>query len=178
MFHKINNLSIVALLANEPLHTRAIAKRLDTSPATAMRMLRLLQKNAIVDCKTEGKNKVYSLKQTPEAAIARVMAQQDKLQQLMRNPEMRLLYTELKAKTDGELIVLFGSHAKGIATKRSDIDIYVETEDEGLRKRIQRISDKLSVKIGAFRKDSDFGAEIVKNHVVIQNAERFCRLTQ
>ena len=76
-------------------------------------------------------------------------------------------------KCDSKLIILFGSYAKNIAKPESDIDIYLETEDQNIKKKTEEINSKLSVKIGAFNKDSLLIKEIIKNHVILKGAERF-----
>ncbi|MBU1199792.1 MAG: nucleotidyltransferase domain-containing protein [Nanoarchaeota archaeon] len=176
MLQKRNDFEIVEVLRKEPCHLRKIAEKLNLIPSTTMRILKKLRKENIVDYKTEGKNNKYFLKNSPEAEIALVMAEQYKLTKIIQEPKLRRIIKELKEKTKGELIILFGSHAKNKAKKTSDIDIYIETQNKNLKKELEQIDSKLSIKIGKFDKENLLAKEIIKDHVIIQNTERYYQL--
>ncbi len=176
MFQKKNDLFVVELLGAEPMHLRRIAAATGIAPSTALRLLTKLQADGVVDRREEGRNAVYFLKSTPEATIHSLMAEHQKLLRLLEESELRRIYAEITRETDGELVILFGSHANGTANEGSDIDLYVETTDPKKERAIELISDRIHLTIGSLRKDSDFFKEIVKNHVILQNAERFFRL--
>lgn len=176
MLHIRIDFEIVEQLRKEPKHIRMIAKELKLIPSTVMRNINHLVDENVVDFKLEGKNKKYSLKQTPEANNYLLMTEQYKLLNALKNPKIRKITKELIEQTNGELIVLFGSYAKSMERKESDIDIYIETKDTGLKEKLSKISDKLSIKIGALNKDDLLTKEIIKNHILIQNAERFYQL--
>ena len=81
---------------------------------------------------------------------------------------------ELIKKNDKiRLAILFGSYAKGIAAKDSDIDIYIDTKDAKLKEEAEQIDSKISVKIGSYNKDSLLIKEIEKNHVIIKGTELY-----
>jgi predicted nucleotidyltransferase len=69
------------------------------------------------------------------------------------------------------LALLFGSYAKGLAAKESDIDIYVETPDSKVRRQLEQKHSSLSVKIGKFDTGSMVIREIMKDHVIIKGVE-------
>ena len=71
------------------------------------------------------------------------------------------------------MVILFGSYAKGIAKKDSDIDVYVDTTDKTLKRALQETHSKLSIKIGKFDISDLLIKEIVKNHIVIKGVEEF-----
>ncbi|MCX6710264.1 MAG: nucleotidyltransferase domain-containing protein [Candidatus Woesearchaeota archaeon] len=153
-----------------------IAEELKLIPSTAMRTMKHLEEENVVDFKLEGKNKKYSLKETPEAKSYLIMAEHYKFIKLMQNAKMRKIAKELIEQTAGELIVIFGSYAKGTETSESDIDVYLETQNRELKEKLSEISEKLSIKIGKLDKENLLVKEIIKNHVIIQNAERFYQL--
>ena len=70
-------------------------------------------------------------------------------------------------------IILFGSYAKEIAKKDSDIDIYADTISKKVKNEIEKINSKINVKIGKYSKDSLLIKEIEKDHVIIKGIEVF-----
>ncbi|MBU0471275.1 MAG: nucleotidyltransferase domain-containing protein [Nanoarchaeota archaeon] len=176
MLRKRNDFEIIELLRKEQSHIRQIGADLGLIPSTVMRIMKQLEEENIVDFKQQGKNKTYFLKETPEAKTYLFITEQHKLLKTIQQPKLRRIIKELQNKTKGELIVLFGSQAKGTATKNSDIDIYIETTDKKLREKTRLISEKLSVKIGKLDKENLLTKEIIKKHIIIQNIERFYQL--
>ena len=176
MLQKRNDLEIIELLRKEPHHIRHIASILNLIPSTVMRILKNLQKEGIMDYNKEGKNNKYFLKKTPETQIYLYMAEYYKLLKSLKNVLIRGVIKELIRYTNGGLIVIYGSYAKGNATNKSDIDIYVETKDQKLKQNLQKISEKINIDIGKIDNNSALGKEIIKNHVIIQNPERFYQM--
>ena len=176
MLQKRNDLEIIELLRREPNHIRQIASVLNLIPSTVMRILKNLQKEGIMDYNKEGKNNKYFLKETPETHIYIHMAEYYKLLKILQNVLLRRIIKELIKSSNGELIVIYGSYAKGSATNESDIDIYVETKDQKLKQELQKISEKINIDIGKIDNNSALGKEIIKNHIIIQNPERFYQM--
>jgi len=103
-----------------------------------------------------------------------IQAEVHKLTTLVRHyPELSVILEEIVQKTDEKLIVLFGSYAKGLAKKDSDIDIYIETKDRKVKKNVEEIYSKINVKIGTFDPKSPLIKEIIKDHVIVKGIERF-----
>lgn len=173
MLQKRNDLEIIELLRKEQAHIRLIGKRLNLIPSTVLRTVKRLEDEKVVDFKVQGKNKTYFLKDTPESRIYLLMSEHYKLLKCLENQKLRRIFKQLKDKTCGELIVLFGSYAKGSAKKDSDVDIFVETKNRSVRAELNAISDELSIKIGELNKNDLLSKEIIKDHIVIQNVEIF-----
>lgn len=168
------SMEIVCALLSGELHARGLAKKLDTNHMTVARKLgELLGENAL-DFRIEGRNKVYFLKKGPEARSYVLMAELHKLNRaLKRYPELRNVIERIQEDARVKLAVLFGSYAKGVATRSSDIDLFVETADRGLRRELELLNSRLNVKIGAYDSSSLLAKEIEKNHVIIKRAELF-----
>ena len=173
-----NDFEIVEKLRKNPAHIRKLAEELKLVPSTVMRIVKRLEQEKIVDFSTQGKNKVYFLKKTPEAKKYLFMTEEYKSLKILQNTKLRMIIKELEEGTQGELIVLFGSYAKGTAKKDSDIDIYIETDNRKIREKLRTISEKLSIKMGKFDKDNLLTKEIIKNHTILQNTSRFYQLTK
>lgn len=167
----IKNLVLLELLKGER-HLRGIAKNIETSPSTLMRTTNELVKNNVVDYKTEGKNKVFFIKNTLQAMSAVYEAEYYKFAKLLETyPELSIILGDVLSKSGAKFIILFGSFARFSADKKSDIDIYVEDISE--KKIIENINSKINIKTGKFNLNSELVREIIKNHVVIKGVEEF-----
>lgn len=163
---------IVALLLKEDLHTRAIAGRLGSNHATVLRRLRDLTGDNIVDFRAEGKNKVYTIKSSIEGRNAAMIAEIYKQSlAVSRYPILRRIVRALQEMPEISLALLYGSYAKGLATKESDIDLFVESLDTSLKRQLEQQLSSLSVKIGEFDPGDLLIREIIKDHVIIKGVE-------
>ena len=176
MVQKRNNLEmdIIELLLKADNHVRGIAKKLNESHSTILRKLDNLKKENVIDSRKEGKNKIFYLKKNLVSRTYILQAELHKLTKLLRqNPELSIIFEEVLKKSDEKLVVLFGSYAKGLAKKDSDIDIYIETKSRNVKKTIEEIHSKINVKIGAFDTKSPLIKEIIKDHVILRGIEVF-----
>ena len=176
MVQKRDNLEleIVESLLRADNHVRGIAKKLNESHSTILRKLNNLKKENVIDSRKEGKNKIFFLKKNLVSQTYILQAELHKLTKLLRhNPELSIIFEEILNKTDEKLILLFGSYAKRLAKKDSDIDIYIETKSRSVKKIIEDIHSKINVKIGAFDIKSPLIKEIIKDHIIIRGIEVF-----
>ena len=176
MVQKRDNLEldIIELLLRADNHVRGIAKKLGESHSTILRKLNNLQKENVIDSRKEGKNKIFFFKKNLVAKTYILQAEVHKLTKLLRqNPELSIIFEEIVKKTDEKLIVLFGSYAKGLAKKDSDIDIYIETKSRSVKKIVEEIHSKINVKMGTFDIKSPLIKEIIKDHVILRGIEVF-----
>lgn len=176
MVQKRNNLEldIIESLIDKNNHVRAIAKLLGESHSTVLRKLDGLAKLNVVDHYVEGKNKIFFIKENLIAKSFIFEAELNKRIKLFEKyPELMIIFEDILEKTKAKLIVIFGSYAKNIAKKSSDVDIYIETTNNEIKDKIEAINSNLSVKIGKFNKNSFLIKEIIKNHVIIRGVEEF-----
>ena len=166
------NIRIVEALLKSENHIRGLAKLLNTNQTTIARKVQELYKNNIVDFKQEGKNKVVFLKKSLEAKQYAYHVETQKLLEILkRYPHLRRIIELIKKNEKISLAILFGSYAKGIAKKESDVDIYLDTTNRKLKEEIELINSNLNVKIGEYNKDSLLIKEIEKNHVIVKGIE-------
>ena len=176
MVQKRDNLEmdIIEQLLRADNHVRGIAKKLEESHSTILRKLNNLKKEGVIDSRREGKNKIFFLKKSMISNAYILQAELYKLTKLLRhNPELSIIFEEILKKTDEKLILLFGSYAKGLAKKDSDIDIYIETKSRSVKKTVENIHSKINVKIGTFDIKSPLIKEIIKDHVILRGIEVF-----
>jgi len=172
--YNLLELEIIELLLKKENHVRGIAKALSESHSTVSRKLNKLKKENAVGYKKEGRNKIFFLKKNIIARSYILKAELNKLIKLLKKyPELGIIFEEILKKTDERLIVLFGSYAKGLAKKNSDIDIYIGTTNRNVKKTVEEAHSKIRVKIGPFDKKSPLIKEIIKNHVIIRGLDDF-----
>ncbi|MEK6878509.1 MAG: nucleotidyltransferase domain-containing protein, partial [Nanoarchaeota archaeon] len=124
--------------------------------------------------KNEGKNKIFFIKNNLKAKNYIYSAEIHKLNKLLKkHPELSIIFEDIKKTFTKGLIILFGSYAKGNSKQDSDIDIYLETNNNKIKEKIKEINSRLSLKIGKFDTKSLLVKEIIKNHMIIRGLEEF-----
>jgi len=86
-------------------------------------------------------------------------------------PILRNIFRLIQEDQEIGLALLYGSYAKGIPTKTSDIDIYIDTLNPHVKKQLEQHHSSLSIKIGAFDPQSLLIREIIRDHVIIKGVE-------
>jgi len=165
---------IIFLLREQEGYIRGIAKELNINHMTIQRKMAELFSKNVVDFKEEGRNKVYFLRNTIEAKNYVYIAENYKLLRvLIKYPELRRIIEKIQTDKRIKLAILFGSYSKGIARKESDIDIFIETGNRDVKRELNMLDSKLSIKIGKYKRESLLIKEIKKNHVIIKGIEEY-----
>lgn len=182
-------LKIVELLAKnmeKKFTINEVAKSLKEYYSFVHRIINRLAKDGVIIKNKAGKAYLCSLNIENEKSFALIqLAEIEKREGL--NKELKLILEDFVKSAESSIsIVLFGSYAKGIATKESDIDILLISKE---KKRIDKIIKEIYAKYGKeinaiimtpedFKKQKDKAVikEIVKNHYVIHGVENFVNL--
>ncbi|MBN1455961.1 MAG: nucleotidyltransferase domain-containing protein [Methanomicrobia archaeon] len=165
-------LELVNALLKSPNHVRGFAKAFKFSHTTVSRKMQELLEDNVVDYRQDGKNKVYFLKKTIEARTYVYAAEYYKLFRTVKNsPQLRKVIQAVQDNHDIQMALFFGSYAKGRAKADSDIDLYVETVDRGIKRDLELLDSRLSVKIGTYDPANLLIKEIEKNHVIVKGVE-------
>lgn len=165
---------IICELMGEELHARSLAKKLGTNHMTVVRKLKELVNENVLDFRSEGRNKVYFLKKSVEARNYTLRAELYRLNEALKSyPELRNIIEAVQKNAEIKLALLFGSYARGTAGKNSDIDLFVETRNWKLKRELELLNSKLSVKIGDFDRSNLLIKEIEKDHVIVKGAELY-----
>jgi len=176
LLHMELNISseILNVLFGEEIHARALAKRLDINHMTVIRNLKELVSENVLEFRKEGRNKIYFLKKNMEARNYELISELYKLNKTLKKyPELRKTIKNIQQNKEIGLAVLFGSYARGTATRNSDIDVFIETKDRKLKQELELLNSRLSVKLGEYDRSNPLIKEIEKNHVIIKGAELF-----
>lgn len=167
-------LEIVGSLIGKESHIRELSRAMGFNHMAIKRATDRMLTNNLIDFRFVGKNKVFILKPSLESrnkVLEYEIYKQTKT--LNKYPMLRNLFEKIILNRKITLCLLFGSYSKETAHERSDIDIYIETEDIKLKKEVESINSRISVKIGKFDKDSVLIKEIIKNHVIIKGFEEY-----
>ena len=166
--------NIVMALMNGKSHAREMARKLRVNHMMVTRKVSELVEDNVLDYRAEGKNKSYYIKDSIEARQHVIISEHYALLSLLKkHPELRMVIDKVQNDKRIKLALLFGSYSKGLAHKGSDIDIYIETNDQKVRKEYAMLDSKLSIKIGSMDNSSSLAREISKSHVVLKGVERY-----
>ena len=164
---------LLSLLKKE-MHGRGLAQELKTSLTRIQRILNELSAHNVLDYKIEGKNHIYFIKKNIIAKAFILNSENYKLAKLLcKYIFLEPLFNEVAQKYPSQMVILFGSYAKFIPKEESDIDLYLDSADKKVKETINSINERISVKIGEFKKEDLLIQEIIKNHVIIQGGESF-----
>ena len=164
--------AIIDALQKNKNHIRGLAQLLGTNQTMIARKVNELYHQNIVDFKSEGKNKVIFLKKTLEAKQYMYHAELERLIVILKKyPVLRRIIELIQKNKKIRLAILFGSYAKGLVNRDSDIDIYIDTIDKKIKEEVENIDSKIRVKIGKYNKESLLIQEIEKNNIVMKGVE-------
>jgi predicted nucleotidyltransferase len=140
---------IILSIFDSDSHARSLARKLNTNHMTIINKLRELINANIVDFK-----------------------------QMKMYPRLRKIIEDILKNPKIKLAILFGSYAKGLAHEDSDIDVFVETKSRILKRNLENIDSRLSIKIGTFNRLNPLIREIEKNHIIIKGIEIYHEKTK
>jgi len=191
MYNKLNitenYLKVLALFTkgyDKEYYIREVHKLLRISPRTAQLLLNDLEKKTVLLSRRRGKIKTYSIRNTVLAKEYLILAEQYKKICLFQNkPLIKEVITKIIPYIKG-VGVIFGSYAKGLERKDSDLDVFIigACNINNIKKASKTYGVNISVKTYPLkvvkknlRKDVLI-KEVLNNHVVFLNVERFVRL--
>ncbi|HLD02215.1 MAG TPA: nucleotidyltransferase domain-containing protein [Candidatus Nanoarchaeia archaeon] len=186
MIIKVNDIELQALSLftkgyNKELYIREVERLLRTSSRTALVTLDKLEKKGILESKTRGKIKVYTIRKTIISREYFLLAEQYKKILFL---EKNHLIKEIIEKLDsilGKFSLIFGSYAKGTQKEDSDMDLFTigKCDKDKIREISRRYGIEINIKsypIEIFEKeinDDMLLKEVIENHVIIKDAEGF-----
>lgn len=179
MEQKDYRLEIVGALLRERNHIRGIAGKIGTNHMLVARKIRELAQANVVDFVQDGRNKTYFLKKTAEARAYALMAESYRTVLLLaKYPGLRGVVEKIQKDSRICMAVIFGSYAKGLAAKGSDIDLFIGAGDRRLREELHLIDSRLSIKIGEYDRKNPLIQEMERDHIIIKGIEEFYEKNQ
>ncbi|MBU0460377.1 MAG: nucleotidyltransferase domain-containing protein [Candidatus Woesearchaeota archaeon] len=154
---------------------REIARKIRVSPQTGLSILNILVKEKVLNVQKEGRNNKYSLNR--KDLISKLMlslAEINKARDFLEKNEMKLILSKLLPLT--ETIIVFGSFAKNIEKKSSDLDlIVIGVKNQNKFRKVKNIFPReINVEFiswSGFVKTmkTALGIEIRKDHLIYGN---------
>ena len=141
------------------------------------------QINTLLIIKEIGKAKTIMLNHKPIIkSYLTISSEEEKKEFLKKNPIIKKICNEIKTN---DVVVLFGSYAQNSQTKSSDIDLFI-INNKGkksisfskyellFRKKINPIfMTKKEFKLMLREKEENVGKQVLINHIVLNNPEKF-----
>ncbi len=189
MVIKVNNIDLRVLSLftkgyNKGFYIREVEKLLGVSSRTALMTLDKLEKIGVLESKTRGKIKIYTFVKTGISKEYFLFTElYKKICFLKKNNLIKEILEKLDVVFEG-IVVLFGSYAKGIQKKDSDLDLFIVGVHNA--DKIKEVGRKYGVKINiksypmdVFKKviaEDVLLREVTENHILINGAEEFLRV--
>ena len=139
-----------------------------------------LQKKGILNCKTSGNRKYYSINTTnPLIKDCLVLFELlRKIEFLEQNKKM----SDFSKEVEGEIVSIFGSYAKDTQSKDSDLDVFIVGRADS--SKIRKIGKKygydvqvFNLSLNDFKKSvlskSTLVQEVLDAHVILGGADKF-----
>ncbi|MBL7170353.1 MAG: nucleotidyltransferase domain-containing protein [Candidatus Aenigmarchaeota archaeon] len=170
---------------NKEYYIREVQRLLKISPRASQLILDNLEKLGALKSKTRGKIKLYSLKKENEISKQYIkLAEKYKLITfLTEKTEIKHLLKEINNISPRTTLIIFGSYAKNIEKKGSDLDILAITGVSFNKKDIENLEKTHTFKISVktvktteFDKNDTLIKEVTENHVILQNGDLFIDL--
>jgi len=112
------------------------------------------------------------LKDSPEARQYFLMSENHKLVNvLLKHPFLREIVFKIQKNKRIKFACIFGSYAKGTEMRRSDVDIYLDSDAISAKKGYSKLDSKFSIKLGRWDAKNYLIKEIIKNHILIKGGE-------
>ncbi len=165
---------------NNRIYGRAIAQKYNLNQKTISNILNNMEEQGILKFKKEGKNKYYFLNKSnlDIKGILQLVEISKKIDFIKKHLKFKELFEQLEKKTKG-ILIIFGSYAKDIEKKDSDLDILIIGEI----KNIKELEDSFGIDINAVKIKKDkfdenelFVKEVMENHVVLKGVEELVDL--
>jgi len=174
-----NDFEIIGCLITKEGHIRELARNTELNHMAVKRIVDSLLEENIIDFRISGKNKIFFLKNNLESRN-KILEYEFRKQTLIINkyPVLRPIFEKIIINKNVELALLFGSYAKEKPHKDSDIDIYLETKSTSLKRDVEAINSRISVKISNFDNGSLLIKEIINNHIIIKGFEKYYEKTK
>jgi len=187
--HNTKNKILIFLLKNktEEFTIRSISKEIQIDYKTVYLNIQKLIENQTIISKKVGKSTLCSINQIFNSDV--YVAEYLRKEELIKNKNLNIIIEYFKEIKDPfHILLLFGSYAKNIQRKKSDIDIMLITDNKNTIKKAKDIVKLIpkeihlvnftSEEFRAMLKTTEFnvGKEAVNNNIILYGIENYYKL--
>ena len=188
MKQKQNSVEVLKYLIShdyEMLNIANIAKGVNIDYKNTYNIIKNLQKDKIVNLKKIGNNNIVQFSKKLNPLVYE--AEFNRREQLFKNKEIKAIFSYLKNLYFPKIILLFGSHAKGLANHHSDIDLMVITNknnEEEIELKLNTLPFDIHLLFFTYEefipmvisKEFTVVSEAIKNNIIIEGIEDYYNL--
>ena len=154
-----------------------IAKKKKLNQKTTSSFLKNLEKETILKSKTEGKNKLYFLNWDNKEVVKNFVIAVEHLR-VMIFYQKNILIKEIIGKIQSSIkgtAIIFGSYAKGIQKKKSDLDLFIigKCNEQEIDKISKMYNLEINLKIYPKLEQDILTTEVIKDHLIVKNTGQF-----
>ena len=180
MLHNLNNiqLKIISQLIKKRMYLRELGKAIDEIPSTTLRNIKLMTKQNLIDKHTEGKNTYYYLpKKLTSLSLIKIAENYNTLNFIKNNNNLLPIIKDIIKLTKNETnVIIFGSYAKALQKKDSDLDILIVSKNRDIKKKILELNEIYDIEVNPkiakeINPKNLLIKEIIKNHIIFKGGE-------
>jgi len=161
-----------------------IARKKNLNQKSVANVLREFEMQGVLKSKIQGKNKLYSLNLDDSQMIVSFISMLEHMRTLdfyKRQPLIKEISKKFIPYCEGS-VAIFGSYAKGIQKKGSDLDVFIVGRYD--REEIEKISGIYKIDINvknypfvlfkkSLLKKDNFLEEVKKDHILVKDVQQF-----
>lgn len=170
---------------NEMQNISNIAKGANIDYKNTYNIIKNLQKDKIVNLKKIGNSNIVQFTKKLNPVVYE--AEFNRREQIFKNKEIKAIFSYLENLYFPKIILLFGSHAKGLANRHSDIDLMVianKNKQEEIERRLNTLPFDIDLLFFnyeefismAISKEFTVVSEAIKNNIIIHGIEEYYNL--
>lgn len=167
---------------NREIYGRELIKKVDISQKNIALTLEKLEKVGILSSKTKGNMRYFSLNKLNPLSKKYILLGEveHSIEFLKNNPKISQILD--KIDKNKKIICIFGSYAKGIQKKDSDLDLFIvgKFNEREIKKIGRDYNLDINIKgcsmndfVSSLREKKPLMKEILENHVLISGYEEF-----
>ena len=164
------------------IYGRELENKISISQKNIALTLDFLEKEGILSSKTSGNRRYFNLNKSNELVkkyiiLAEIM---NSIEFLKKNPKISHIFEKFQSQNN--IICIFGSYAKGIQKKGSDLDLFIigKIDEKKIKELGENYNIEISIKKGtktdflnSLKKRDPLMKEILKSHIIIKGYEEF-----
>lgn len=164
-----------------------VARKKKLNQKSTANILHELEEDGFLISENEGKNKYYSLQKADKEMLLHFILVIEHLRTISfykKNPLIKEIVAKIKPLCKG-ILIIFGSYAKGKQKKDSDLDVFLvgKYDAQEIKKIGERYNIEMNIKqysLSVFKNphaaEDYLIKEVIKDHILVNNAEEFVLL--